>query len=321
MNLTLTEITHELKSKLKKSVENNIGEGILLSGGLDTSIVSKIASDITDLYAITVAFKGHSAIDIQFAKLMAKELQIKHEIYYFEEEELFSAIQKTISIMKSFDPMEIRNSATIYIALNAIKQKSIKNIMTGDGADELFGGYSFFFNKTDEELELELKRISEIMTFSSVPLANSLGLEAKIPFMDPDIIEFALSIPAKYKIVELQGKKWGKWILRKAFEDELPKEIIWRDKAPIEVGSGTTILPKLFDEKILKFEFKEKKNRYLTKDNVTIRDKEHLYYYEIFRNLFGAPKTLDSNLKICPYCNTNVKDKATFCTTCGAYPI
>ncbi|MFX0133557.1 MAG: asparagine synthase-related protein [Candidatus Hodarchaeota archaeon] len=319
MNFDIIRV--KLKSLLEKAVKNNLAEGILLSGGLDTSIIATIASKFLGLKAFTIALKKAPALDIEFAKLMAKYLQINHIVYFFDKSELLDAISKTIEIMRSFDPMEIRNSAAIYIGMKIAKENGIKAIMTGDGADELFGGYSFFFGKSEEELDIELRKISKIMSFSSITLGKSLGIEAKLPYLDPEFKKFALDIPSRYKVFKEKGQICGKWILRKSFENILPKEIIWRDKAPIEQGSGTSILPNLFNQEISNVEFDEKKRKYLKEDKVTIRDKEQLFYYEIYRKSLGTPHPINPKQKICPHCNSNVRNEANFCKTCGAFPI
>lgn len=123
------------------------------------------------------------------------------------------------------------------------------------------------------------------------------------------------------KVGSERGRVWGKWIMRKAFENLIPEEILWRDKAPIEVGTGTTTLPSYFDSQISDLEFNDKKKRYLDEDMVVIRSKEHLFYYEIFRSEVGVPRAMVNNAKTCPECNSNVREGATFCRTCGAYPI
>jgi asparagine synthase (glutamine-hydrolysing) len=114
---------------------------------------------------------------------------------------------------------------------------------------------------------------------------------------------------------------WGKWLLRQAFEDIMPPEIVWRDKAPIEVGCGTTTLPALFDARIADLEFEEKKKKYLNEDRVVIRNKEHLVYYEIYRGAFGVPRAVDSKARVCPDCGSSVEGEISFCRTCGAYPV
>jgi len=160
-----------------------------------------------------------------------------------------------------------------------------------------------------------------IMAFSSVPLGKSLGIEVRAPFLDPEVQKFAMNMDPRYNVQEERGELWGKWILRKAYEDVLPPEVRWRDKNPIEVGSGTTILPKFMAKKIPDSEFASKKKKILERDNVTIRDKEQLVYYEAYREAVGVPHPVDPDARTCPQCNSNVPENATVCKTCGAYPI
>jgi len=98
-------------------------------------------------------------------------------------------------------------------------------------------------------------------------------------------------------------------------------EIVWRVKIPIEQGSGTSVLPSVFDRKIADIEFREKRSKYLEEDKVVIRSKEQLFYYEIYRAVVGVPRPTDSNGKLCPLCNSNVARNSAYCRTCGAYPI
>ena len=298
-----------------------MSEGILLSGGLDTSVLAFIASELVSLKAFTVAFKGASAPDIEYATLVANKLRLKHLVYHFNVDELYEAIEKVVETMKSFDPMEVRNSATIYVGLRVAKERGISSIMTGDGCDELFAGYSFLFNQKKEQLDLELQKLWDVMLFSSIPLAKALGLEAKLPYLDPDFKSFAMKLNSKYKIRSERGRIWGKWIVRKAFEGILPEEVVWRVKTPIEYGSGTSTLPTLFNKRISDEEFKDKKQKYLKSDKVTIRDKEQLFYYEVYRSAIGVPRPTNPEGKLCPQCNSNVNEKSTYCRTCGAYPI
>jgi asparagine synthase (glutamine-hydrolysing) len=110
-------------------------------------------------------------------------------------------------------------------------------------------------------------------------------------------------------------------LLRVAFEDLLPPEVTWRTKTPIEYGSGTTVLPKIYSQLISDLDFIEKKKKYFEADRVRLRDKEQLRYYEIFRSILGPPITKDMNQRACPACTSNVPQNATFCITCGEYPI
>jgi len=306
---------------LEESARRNPTDGLLLSGGLDTAILAYLTSKWVKPSCITVALRGAPAPDVGYAELVASRLKLKHYVHYFGNDELDKSIRAAIRIMKSFDPMEIRNSAAIYVALKAGRDRGMSTIMTGDGCDELFGGYSFLFGLSREELDLALKRMWTNMRFSSEYMAEDLGIAVRLPFLDSQFKAFAIDLDVGLKIKSENEQVWGKWILRKAFENIMPQEIVWRPKAPIEVGTGTTILPSLFNSRISDPEFSEKKMRYLDEDSVIIRSKEHLFYYEIFRSEVGIPYTANSNLKTCPDCGSNVEEGASFCRTCGAYPI
>ena len=309
----------KLRSLIEEAVKRNLAEGILFSGGLDTSILALISSKFISLKAFTVALEGAPAPDVEYASLVAKRLDIKHFIHFINEGELYDAIHAVIKTVRSFDPMEVRNSAAVYVALKIAKEEGLSVVMTGDGCDELFAGYSFLFNLEGEQLKLELERLWRWMSFSSIPLAEALGLKAKLPYLDPSVKTFAFGLDPAYMVREERGQKWGKWILRKTFEGILPDEIVWRVKTPIECGSGTTILPATFNQRISDEEFLEKKGRYFKNDKVVIRDKEQLFYYEIFRSIVGVPRPVKGG-RTCPYCNSDLEG-ATYCRTCGAYPV
>jgi len=306
-------IIQRLKRLLRGSVIRNWGEGLLLSGGLDTAILAYLTHPKPR--AITVAFKGREAPDAHYSSLIAQSLGLEHYIYFFDKHEVMETIKEVVRIMKSFDPMEIRNSVAIYIALKKAKENGLKRIMTGDGADELFAGYSFFFDMERGELEQELKKLWQGMRFSSVPLAQDLGLEAKLPYLDPQFMSYAMEVDVQFKVRQERGHTWGKWILRKAFEGLLPEEVIWRIKTPIEMGSGTSALAmemtSFSDE-----EFEQAKDGVYKEDGVILQHKEQLPYYQVFRSLFGV---IPRHTPGCPYCGSELR--GAYCPTCGAYPI
>jgi len=317
------KVAAELRALLEKSVKKNLTEDMLFSGGIDTSILATIVSKYVRIRGFTCAFKQANALDLKYAKLMAKQLNIEHYINLFDEKEIFEAIPDVVKVLGSFDPMEVRNSITITIGLKFAKSYGSTKLITGDGADELFAGYHMYYRYVGnkEKLSDKLKRMWDIMAFSSVPLGKSLGIEVRAPFLDPEVQKFAMSMDPRYNVQEERGEVWGKWILRKAYEDVLPPEVRWRDKNPIEVGSGTTILPKFMAKKISDSEFAAKKKKILETDRVTIRDKEQLVYYEAYRDVVGVPHPEDPDARTCPQCNSNVPENATVCKTCGAYPI
>ncbi len=306
---------------LEESVRHNLTDGLLLSGGLDTAILAHLISKWVKPGCITVALRDAPAPDVEYAKLVASRLGLRHRVHYFGSDELNENIRDVIRIMKSFDPMEIRNDVAIYVALKVGRDQGMSTIMTGDGCDELFGGYSFLFGLTQKELDTALRKLWANMRFASVYLAEALGVEVRLPFLDPQFKALAMDLDVSLKVRSERGQTWGKWILRKAFEDIMSPEIVWRVKAPIEVGSGTTIFPSLFDARISDVEFSQKKTKYLGEDRVVIRSKEHLFCYEIYRSIFGVPYLSAVNTRTCPDCNSGVEEGASFCRTCGAYPI
>ncbi|MHA1210168.1 MAG: asparagine synthase-related protein [Candidatus Freyarchaeota archaeon] len=319
--MDVDQVCLRLRSLLEESVERNPAEGILLSGGLDTSIVATLASRFGELKAFTVAFEEAPSPDVEYARQMAERLGLEHTVHSLSMTELESELPTVIRVLKTFDPMEVRNSVVILVGLKAARKAGVKTVLTGDGADELFAGYSFLFNYSEEELERELRKIWENIRFSSIDLAAHLRMQVRLPYLDEDFQSFAKGIDPSLKVRRENGRRVGKWILRKAFEGILPHSIVWRVKTPIEQGSGTSHLPLLFDELISDEEFEEKKRKVLERDHVEIRDKEHLVYYEIYRSEIGVPSPENPEGKICPKCNSNVQEKATYCRVCGAYPI
>ncbi|MBI3859810.1 MAG: asparagine synthase C-terminal domain-containing protein [Thaumarchaeota archaeon] len=311
-------------------MRETLGDSILLSGGLDTSIITAVVSSILgadekeNFRAFTVVLEDAPSPDLGYSELVSKHFQIRQKVHAMNFQELEEALPDVIRVLRTFDPMEIRNSVAVYVGMKQAKFDGRSKIMTGDASDELFAGYSFVFRQTEEKARESLLHLWEVMHFSSIPLAASLGMEARLPFLHPGVKELASS---SIDYAFLTGKRkdsdelFGKYILRRAFEDMLPPEITWRTKTPIEHGSGTTVLPKWYSESIRDSEFVAKKEMYLENDGVRLRDKEQLKYYEIYRSILGPPVTKDKNRRACPACTSNVPDSSTFCTTCGEYPI
>ena len=311
----------ELRQILEKAVERNLASAILLSGGLDTSILASIGSKYISLKAFTVAFDEAEAPDLAYARRMAKHLGLEHVVHLFGRAEVFQTIPQVVETLRTFDPMMVRNDLAILVALRQVKKSNLTAVMTGDGCDELFAGYSFFFDYGEEQLRLELQKMWPVMEFSFPLLGKALGVEVRLPFLDPEVKAFAMRLSPSNLVQGVKGQRQGKWILRKAFEGVLPKEVVWRVKTPIEYGTGTTVLPRIFDTVISDQEFCLKRKRYLDEDKVALRDKEQLFYYEAYRAAVGVPYTEDPRIKSCPMCNSNIHEGGTYCRTCGAYPV
>jgi len=301
----------ELRNLVDESVRENMCEGILLSGGLDTSIIAVVASKYNPrLKAFTVVFG--EAPDFEYSRKLSKLLNLEHHILTLSEKNLTANIKPTIEILRSFDPMEIRNSVAIYSGLKFAK-KQVKSVMTGDAGDELFAGYSFLQKLSKKQLAKYSKRLYEIMHFSSIKLGEELGIRVKIPYLSEKVKSFAMALNPDLKIKDGVGK----WILRKAFENNLPAEFVWRKKTPIEYGSGTTLLKKVIETSVEDDEFIQKKSEY-KKEGVEIRDKEHMYYYEIYREVVGRIPSSKSNEIKCVGCGGGLSLSTSYCKLCGA---
>ena len=158
------------------------------------------------------------------------------------------------------------------------------------------------------------------MHFPSQKIGKSLGIGVESPFCSDAVLEFAKTIPADLKVHEEGGKKFGKWILRKTFEDKIPKAIVWRQKSPMQDGAGTQGLTGFFESAIPDGIFIDKIKKIKEKDGVTIRTKESLQYYEIYRRHHTVPETDELGTK-CPDCGRAIEEDSKFCRMCGRFPL
>jgi len=163
------------------------------------------------------------------------------------------------------------------------------------------------------DLEGYIRRIAKTMKYSSNDIGKFLGLKIVQPFIDKDVIDFALGLPREMKIREDNDQIWGKWIVRKTFESILSKEVAWQSKRPLECGSGMTRLRDIISSKISDNEFKEKQQLYPVK----FFNKEHLYYYEIFCKVGGVIPAPKKTEKPCPGCGAGLRMDVFHCKVCG----
>ena len=292
---------------------------IAFSGGLDSSILGQIKKE-QGLNAITIITKDFLGTDLEYSQIMGKHIGVHLELRYVNINEILNAVKGTIKILKNFNDIEIRNSIVSYLYLNTLKEKNVKKVITGDGADEIFAGYNFLIKKNHAELRTELRRMKEIMHFTSQKIASELGISVQMPYINENVIKLAETLPIEHLVNQKNGVKFGKWVLRKAFENDLPPSVIWREKTPMQDGSGTTGLTKMFDSVITDDVYQEKTKKIKSKDGVTIRTKESLHYYELYRENFKVPE-YDGNKNICPDCNAELITNSKFCRMCGKFPL
>jgi asparagine synthase (glutamine-hydrolysing) len=300
----MDKISSRLRELLIASMQKNPADGILLSGGLDSTIVASINPK---LKAFTVSLENRGG-DIGFSQRVVHLLRMEHFHQNIETERAVEAVPQVMRVLKSFDPA-LPNDLPVWFGLKKAKEMVIRAVMTGDGSDELFGGYSFM--EDIEDLEGYIQRISRRMFFSSNRLGEYLGIRIVQPYLDRDVVDLALSLGREWKIRRENGTLFGKWILRKAFEGTLPQEIIWQEKRPLEIGSGMTELRKIISEKVSDKDFQE------NADGVRFYNKEHFYYYKIYKQLFSRIPEPENGEKACPGCGTGIQEDAYHCRLCG----
>lgn len=303
---------------LEKAVAGCTGEYLCLSGGLDSTILAYFLKD-RKTNALAVISKDFVANDLTYCQLASQRFGLPLKIKMCETAEIYDAIEGTIKILKNFNDIEIRNNAVIYLALSEIKKAGFDRAITGDGADEIFAGYNFLVQKSNEKLKEDLQRIAKIMHFPSQKIGDALGIAVESPFCNKEVVDFAKTIPVDLLVRQENEKKLGKWILRKTFEGKIPKPITWRAKSPMQNGAGTQGLIEFFQTAIPDNVFSEKAKKIKEDDGVTIRTKESLQYYEIYRKSFDVPKSDDSDK--CPDCNYKIDQDSRFCRMCGRFPL
>lgn len=314
----LREKAHRLRELVQAAAERAPAEAILLSGGLDTSVIAYVARAPPLRTAVTVVV-GERAPDEEHAIRIARARGLEHHLVRTDLPGLLEELPFVVRVMKSFDPMELRNSIVVARGLRELRDLGARSTWTGDAADELFGGYSFLWSRSEEEFARSSEKMSEVMRFSSFPMGEALGVTVRAPYLDPHVVEFSRHLSKGEKVATLDGTTHGKYLLRLAFP-EVPNR--WRRKDPIEVGSGSTALPAWFRDRTPKDRFAGEQARILREDGVAIRDPEHLAYYEEFRRAFGDhPPVLRGGPDPCQGCGFELSSKSSdFCVTCGAWP-
>jgi len=284
----------------------------LTSGGLDSSIAAllmRLYGVSRDFKGVAVCLEGQEPLDARYAELLAKRLGIELLRVCVSVDEALRAVEEVVKVLATFDPMEVVNSSAILTALRAVKEDGGMGVLTGDGGDELFAGYSYMHGMSYRELEEYIEHLVKTWRFSSIELGERLGLKVYSPYLDEEVVDLALKIPAELKLK--RGRETiGKYILRVAFRDLLPPEIVWRDKHPIELGSGFNALYKILEEL----------SNGRAHEGVRFWHGAQPYLYEVFRRSHQIRPPAQGE-KQCPYCGSGVPKDKRYCRTCGAYPI
>ncbi len=314
----IEKVRNGLEAAVKQQLMSDVPYGVLLSGGLDSSIIAAITQKYakkrveTDskeeawwpqLHSFAVGLEGSP--DLAAAKKAADYIGTVHHEIHFTIQEALDSLEDVIYHIETYDITTVRASTPMYLLARAIKAMGIKMVLSGEGSDELFGGYLYFHKAPDaKEFHEELvRKMSKLHLYDCLRANKSLmawGVEGRVPFLDKEFIDIAMRLnPCDKMNIRLpDGKqRMEKWILRKAFEDMLPAEICWRQKEQFSDGVGYNwidTLKKMTEEKVSDAEFARRENRFPVN---TPKTKEEYYYREIYSRLFPS----DSAAKVVPH--------------------
>ena len=302
-----------LEKAVHRQLMSDVPYGVLLSGGLDSSITSALAKKYSQnriesddkksawypqLHSFAVGLVGSP--DLKAAKLVADHIGSVHHEVTFTIQEGLDAIKDVIYHLETYDVTTVRASTPMYLMARVIKSMGIKMVLSGEGADEIFGGYLYFHKAPNpKEFHKEtVRKLEKLYQYDCLRANKSLaawGIEGRVPFLDKEFMDVAMRINPKDKMIT--NERMEKWVLRKSFESYLPKSVAWRQKEQFSDGVGYDWIDKLKELVEIKVTAKMFDNAKFTFPFQTPMSKEEYYYRSIFESHFPsktAAKTVPS---------------------------
>jgi asparagine synthase (glutamine-hydrolysing) len=280
----LDEIRDTLIRAVDRQLMGDVPVGVFLSGGLDSTLVAAIAARSyaergQRLKTFAVGVEGSP--DVLAARQAAEYLQTEHHECLYTAEQALAVVPDVVRAIEHFDVSLVRSAVPNFL-LAEMTARHVKVVLTGEGADELFAGYIYFRDIGPDQLHDELianvngLHNLNLQRCDRVTMAHSL--EARVPFLDREMIALALRLPAAWKIASDEAPE--KWMLRQAFDGWLPHELLWREKAQFGDGSGAAgVLTDAIESSISEAEFAEQADVV----QPALRTREELAYYRIWR--------------------------------------
>jgi asparagine synthase (glutamine-hydrolysing) len=282
----LALVRERLVETVERQMMGDVPVGVFLSGGLDSGLVAAIATRwyrerSETLKTFAVGLEGSP--DLAAARATAEYLETEHHESVYTQGEALDVLPKVVQCIESFDPSLVRSAVPNYL-LARFTAEHVKVVLTGEGADEIFAGYEYLTGfETEEELHAELVRTIEglhnlnLQRCDRVTMAH--GLEARVPFLELDMIELGLSLPAGWKLSGPDQPE--KRLLRLAFEGWLPDDLLWRKKAQFGDGSGAaSVLKERMEASVTGEDFERERSLV----EPPLRTREEAAYYRIFRD-------------------------------------
>ncbi len=298
----IQSIQKGLEAAVHRQLMSDVPYGVLLSGGLDSSVISAIAKKFAakriesndtkeawwpQLHSFAVGLKDSP--DLVAARKVAEHIGTVHHEINFTVQEGFDALRDVIYHLETYDVTTIRASTPMYLMARVIKSMGIKMVLSGEGADEIFGGYLYFHKAPNaDELHKEtVRKIKQLYKYDCLRSNKSMaawGVESRVPFLDLEFLDIAMNLnpedklPSKYKI--------EKHILRKAFEDYLPESVVWRQKEQFSDGVGYSWIDGLKAKAEQEVSAQQMENAKYRFPINTPQTKEEYLYRSIFSELF-----------------------------------
>lgn len=301
---SIQEIKEALEAAVHRQLMSDVPYGVLLSGGLDSSVTSAIAKkyaqkrvesgDTTDawwpqLHSFSVGLEGSP--DLAAAQKVADHIGTVHHEIKFTIQEGLDAIKDVIYNLETYDTTTIRASTPMYLMARVIKSMGIKMVLSGEGADELFGGYLYFHKAPNaKEFHQEtVRKLDKLHMYDCLRANKSLaawGIEGRVPFLDKEFMDVAMRINPQDKMIN--GERMEKWVVRKAFEDMLPESVAWRQKEQFSDGVGYSWIDTLKEIVEKEVSGEQMKNAHFRFPVQTPLNKEEFYYRTIFESHFPS---------------------------------
>ena len=293
-----------LEGAVHRQLMSDVPYGVLLSGGLDSSVVSAVAKKYAAmrveehdkekawwprLHSFAVGLEGSP--DLEAASKVADHIGTVHHEILFTIQEGLDALHDVIYHLETYDVTTVRASTPMYLLARAIKAMGIKMVLSGEGADEIFGGYLYFHKAPNAQAfhEETIRKLGKLNLYDCLRANKSLaawGIEGRVPFLDKEFMDVAMRLNPDEKLIT--SERMEKWVLRKAFEDYLPESVVWRQKEQFSDGVGYSWIDSLKEMVEDSVSDRDMANASFKFPTNTPQNKEEYYYRSIFEEHFPS---------------------------------
>ena len=303
---SIDELHDALAAAVKRQLMSDVPYGVLLSGGLDSSITSAVAKMYSEkriesgdktgawwpqLHSFSIGLEGSP--DLAAAKVVADQIGTVHHEIKFTIQEGLDAIRDVIYHLETYDITTIRASTPMYLMARVIKSMGVKMVLSGEGADEIFGGYLYFHKApTAKDFHEEtVRKLDKLHMYDCLRANKSLaawGIEGRVPFLDKEFMDVAMRLNPQDKMITKERRGMEKWVLRKAFEKYLPESVAWRQKEQFSDGVGYSwidTLKEVVENAVSDTQMENAHHRFPIH---TPQNKEEFHYRSIFEAHFPS---------------------------------